>query len=140
MRQKYSGSEIYLVRNELDYWLFSDDGRRFSPDYLLFINDADGKRLYYQCIIEVKGGHLLDKDKWKEDALVRLAETSRVEFTIGEEDGIAVKQNRQAYQQYLESIKKSGYQTIENIGFKFYNTDPREEAEFSLEFEQKLFT
>ena len=140
LRQKYSGSEIYLVRNELDYWLFSDDGRRFSPDYLLFINDADGKRLYYQCIIEVKGGHLLDKDKWKEDALVRLAETSRVEFTIGEEDGIAVKQNRQAYQQYLESIKKSGYQTIENIGFKFYNTDPREEAEFSLEFEQKLFT
>jgi len=138
LRQQYAGAEIFLVRNELDFWLFSADGRRFSPDYLLFINDVNEKILYYQCIIEVKGGHLLDKDKWKEDSLVRLSETSRVVFNVGDEDDPAVKHNKQAYRQYLESVKDSGYKLIKNIGFKFYNTDPRPEEEFTLDFDEEL--
>ena len=137
LQEQYHGAEIYLVRNELDYWLFSEDGRRFSPDYLLFINDATSKQLYYQCIVEAKGGHLIDKDKWKEDALVWLTETSRVMFSLDEEE-TAIKHNRQAYKSYLESVKNSGYRTIKNIGLKFYNTDPREEADFALDFEDKL--
>jgi type III restriction enzyme len=53
----------------MDYWLYSlKDGRRFSPDYLLIINDVVNKQMYYQVIIEPKGGHLLEQDNWKEEA------------------------------------------------------------------------
>ena len=73
MRQHYPGCEIYLIRNELDYFIVSPkDGRRFSPDYLLIINDTLNHEMYYQIIIEPKGGHLLLKDGWKEQVLLDL--------------------------------------------------------------------
>jgi len=37
LRAKYEGAEIYLIRNELDYWLFSpQDGCR----HMLILNDV----------------------------------------------------------------------------------------------------
>ena len=55
LKTKYPGCEIYCVRNELEYWMYSfNNGKRFSPDYMMFINDTENNRLYYQCVFEVK--------------------------------------------------------------------------------------
>lgn len=74
LREKYD--EVYLVRNEripsLAIYEF-DTGERFEPDFLLFLRDrgTDGY-IQEQIYIEPKGGHLLDKDKWKEDFLLKI--------------------------------------------------------------------
>lgn len=129
---EYPNSEIYVIRNELDYWLFGFDGRRFSPDYLLIINDTINKKMYYQCLIEPKGGHLLEQDKWKEESLIMLNDSSKVVFDENDDD-------RRKYKEYLQEIKSRGYQEVKNIGLKFFNTDPRPEADFALDFEDKLY-
>ncbi len=55
LRKKYPDCEIFLVRNELEYWMYGlSNGKRFSPDYLMFISDIKSKKLYYQCVFEVK--------------------------------------------------------------------------------------
>lgn len=55
LRKKYPNAEIWLVRNELDFFLYSfQNGQKFSPDFILFINDSETKTLYYQCLFEVK--------------------------------------------------------------------------------------
>ncbi|CAH9018625.1 hypothetical protein NURINAE_01037 [Candidatus Nitrosacidococcus sp. I8] len=132
LRDKFAGAEIYLIRNELDYWLFNpQDGRRFSPDYLLFINDVLNETFYYQCFIEPKGGHLLEHDAWKEQALISLNEGSKVIFDSEPED-------RENYRAYLAEIKQRGYQEIKPIGLKFYNSAPRGEEDFALDFQEKL--
>ncbi|MFZ1301819.1 MAG: DEAD/DEAH box helicase family protein [Candidatus Microsaccharimonas sp.] len=134
MRRRYEGAEVYLIRNELDYWLYSpQDGRRFSPDYLLVINDVKNQELYYQVIIEPKGGHLLDHDEWKEEALVSLNDDSEVVFDENENDS-------RAYKEYLEEAKRSGYKVIKPIGIKFYNSDTRGEEVFALDFQDKVLT
>ena len=76
LREKYD--EIYLVRNEripaLAIYEF-DTGERFEPDFLLFLQKkgTDGY-LQEQIYIEPKGSHLLEKDKWKEDFLLKIEE------------------------------------------------------------------
>ncbi len=132
LRNKFKGAEIYLIRNELDYWLFSPhDGRRFSPDYLLIVNDVVNGEMYYQCLIEPKGGHLLELDAWKEGALISLSDNSEVVFDT--EDG-----DSQNYKEYLEAMRKHGYKEIKNLGLRFYNSDTRGEEDFALDFQKKL--
>jgi type III restriction enzyme len=132
LHAKYEGSEIYLIRNELDYWLYSlKDGRRFSPDYMLIINDVVNQQLYYQVIIEPKGGNIIEHDAWKEEALISLNNDSEVVFDESENDN-------QTYKDYLAEMSKHGYREIKPIGIKFYNTDPRPESDFALDFESKL--
>lgn len=76
LRKKYD--KIYLVRNEripaLAIYEF-DTGERFEPDFLLFLQKkgTDGY-LQEQIYIEPKGSHLLEKDKWKEDFLLKIEE------------------------------------------------------------------
>lgn len=111
LRKKYSSCEIFLVRNELDYWMYGlQNGKRFSPDYLLFINDSKKKKLYYQCVFEVKGSHLEEKDEWKEKALQELKSSSVVSLTSDSED-------ETGYEGYIRSVKEQGYSEIQNIGF-----------------------
>ncbi len=132
LQAKYKGSEIYLIRNELDYWLFSpQDGRRFSPDYMLIVNDIVNGSLYYQCLIEPKGGHLLEKDAWKEEILISLGDNSEVVFDF--EDG-----DKRNYKEYLAEVSKRGYKEIKPLGLKFYNSNPRSETDFALEFQENL--
>lgn len=134
LRAKYEGAEIYLIRNELDYWLYSpQDGRRFSPDYMLIINDVATGEMYYQCLIEPKGGHLLELDEWKEDALISLADDCEIIFDAQESD-------KRAYKDYLEEAKKHGYKEIKCLGLKFYNSDTRGEEDFALDFQEKLLS
>lgn len=66
--------KIYLVRNEREFHLYSfDDGERFEPDYVLFLQErkSDGFE-QMQIFIEPKGEHLLDKDAWKEKFLLQM--------------------------------------------------------------------
>jgi len=71
--------EVYLLRNEEVYKIYNfDDGTGFMPDFLLFLKTKD-KNLYYQVFIEPKGGHLLEKDKWKGDFLKKI---SKKHYTI----------------------------------------------------------
>lgn len=132
LKAKYEGAEIYLIRNELDYWLFSpQDGRRFSPDYMLIVNDVTNGEMYYQCLIEPKGGHLLEQDAWKEEALISLADDSEVVFDA--EDG-----DTRNYKEYLKEVSKHGYKEIKSLGLKFYNSDTRGEEDFALDFQEKM--
>jgi len=134
LRTKYEGAEIYLIRNELDYWLYNlKDGRRFSPDYILIINDVVHNELYYQVIIEPKGGHLLEQDAWKEEALISLNDDSEVVFDASED-------SKQSYKDYLAEMSKHGYKEIKPIGLKFYNSDTRGEGDFAMDFQKRILT
>lgn len=64
-----SFDNIYIIRNEQVLKIYDDLGRTFEPDFLLFCQQKDGKKLSFQVFIEPKGGHLVAKDKWKEDLL-----------------------------------------------------------------------
>lgn len=134
LRAKYERAEIYLIRNELDFWLFSpQNGRRFSPDYMLIVNDVKTKEMYYQCLIEPKGGHLLEQDAWKEEALISLADDCEIVF----DDEAGDTHN---YKEYLEEVSKHGYKEIKSLGLKFYNSDSRGEEDFALDFQAKLLS
>ena len=127
---RFRGSEIFLIRNELDYWIYGEGGKRFSPDYLLFINDSKGKKFYYQCIFEPKGSRLLEKDKWKEKTLLELEKMTKISFEAKDGD-------KEPYKKYLEEVKKQGYTAINNIGFAFYNSEDAErETVFKEQFQR----
>lgn len=67
-------SRIYLIRNEREFHIYSfEDGKRFEPDYVLFLqrDKADGFE-QLQIFIEPKGTQLLEKDAWKEEFLLQL--------------------------------------------------------------------
>ena len=64
-----SFENIYVIRNEQVLKIYDSIGRTFEPDFLLFCQQKDGKKLSFQVFIEPKGGHLAAKDKWKEDLL-----------------------------------------------------------------------
>ena len=67
--------EIYLLRNELHFKIFNfSDGQGFSPDFVLFLKSKSGKELTYQIFIEPKGKHIEQKDKWKQDFLIKIKE------------------------------------------------------------------
>lgn len=130
LKHKYPNAEIYLIRNELDYYLFSPkDGRRFSPDYMMIINDVVNKQMYYQCLFEPKGGHLIAHDDWKEQVLIDLHQESQISFNHHSHDD---------YQTYLDEIKQNNYQEIKCLGFKFFNSEYEKLAEFRQDFQDKL--
>lgn len=69
-------NHVYLVRNEREFHIYSfDDGARFEPDYVLFLekDKTDGIE-QIQIFIEPKGTHLLEKDAWKEKFLLQMKE------------------------------------------------------------------
>jgi type III restriction enzyme len=85
------------------------------------------KTFYYQCVFEVKGSHLLEKDKWKELAL---SELSKSEILLT---------NHKESNDFILQIKNSNYTNIKNLGFYFYNTENEEqELKFKNQFSQIL--
>lgn len=72
LKEKYD--RVYLVRNERQLHIYSfDGGERYEPDYVIFLqNDNTDGYEQLQIFVEPKGGHLLIRDKWKEDALLQL--------------------------------------------------------------------
>lgn len=76
LREKYD--EIYLVRNErfAEMAIYSfDEGKRFEPDFLLFLKRNEEKTFEQQQVyIEPKGNHLVEigAEKWKEEFLLQI--------------------------------------------------------------------
>ncbi len=67
-------NKVYLVRNERLFHLYSfNDGKRFEPDYVLFLQKGktDGYE-QIQIFVEPKGNHLLEEDAWKEEFLLQM--------------------------------------------------------------------
>lgn len=71
-----SFENIYIIRNEQVLKIYDSIGRTFEPDFLLFCQKKDGKKISFQVFIEPKGGHLVAKDKWKEDMLKNMKDNS----------------------------------------------------------------
>ncbi len=70
---------VYLIRNERQLAIYSfEDGNRFEPDYVLFLQKKNAKDSYdqLQVFIEPKGDHLLIEDEWKEKFLLQLQSSS----------------------------------------------------------------
>lgn len=67
---------IYLIRNERQLKVFDKKGRRFEPDFLLFVKQKAKENITYQMFIEPKGAHLKEHDKWKEEFLLDLRDNS----------------------------------------------------------------
>ena len=67
-------NKIYLIRNERAFCIYSfEDGKRFEPDYVLFLQKGNIEKFeQLQIFIEPKGSHLLEKDSWKEHFLLQL--------------------------------------------------------------------
>ncbi|MDR3232996.1 MAG: DEAD/DEAH box helicase family protein [Planctomycetaceae bacterium] len=72
--------EVYVIRNERQLALYDfADGRRFEPDFLLFLRKkGETQGTQYQVFIEPKGEHLVQHDQWKEDFLQLIESDSEV--------------------------------------------------------------
>ncbi|NLO97920.1 MAG: DEAD/DEAH box helicase family protein, partial [Peptococcaceae bacterium] len=72
LQDKYD--KVYLVRNERRLKIYSfADGKRFEPDYLLFLQKKKTEGYeQIQIFIEPKGTQLLSDEQWKEDLLLSL--------------------------------------------------------------------
>jgi len=113
LRKKYD--EVYLVRNEripaLAIYEF-DTGERFEPDFLLFLQKK-GTDGYFQeqIYIEPKGSHLLEKDKWKEDFLLKIEEQCIPVKTYVDDNkyriiGLPFFNKKERFAEFDESIRK----------------------------------
>ena len=80
--------EYYLIRNEEQDKLFDfESGEGFMPDFLLFIKL--NKELIYLILIEPKGLHLFEQDKWKEEFLKAINSLYGLNAKKLKEDNIA---------------------------------------------------
>jgi type III restriction enzyme len=112
IEKKYKKNKIYLARNERHFAIHSfDEGRRFEPDFVLFIQNSNDD-IHYQIFIEPKGNFLKLKDKWKEDFL------SQIKTNV---KGGIVKFENEYYKL---------------LGLKFYNSS--DERSFKDEFKKEL--
>jgi len=115
LKAKYS--KVFLVRNERQFHLYSfAGGERFEPDYVLFLQKEkiDGYE-QLQIFIEPKGGHLVDKDKWKEDFLLQMKDSAVPVKLFADDNNYLI------------------------WGFHFFNTELRS-AEFNADFLQLTST
>ena len=109
-------TDIYIIRNERQLKLYNfKDGKGFEPDFVMFMKDKHGNDLSYQIFIEPKGGHLEEKDKWKEKELLLKLE------------GIQLDESLEKY------TKNRNYKVV---GLPFYNI--AKEKEFREAFENKF--
>lgn len=105
-----------------------------NNDFAPILKDSKDLRKYLinQCIIEPKGGHILEHDQWKEDALLDIHENSGVSYN-------STRKDTKADIEFMEKIKAQGYQEVKNIGLVFFNSDSEENLfKFVNDFESKL--
>ncbi|WP_206338648.1 hypothetical protein [Formicincola oecophyllae] len=131
LQSRFKGCEIFLLRNELEYFVYSlKDGRRFAPDYLLFINDRVNRQFYFQCLLEAKGEHLWEHDSWKQEALLNITHNAEVDLTAPP-GGVEVHgKSFVASADFLLTVRAEHYETIKCLGVAFYNAEPEKEQAF----------
>lgn len=84
-RLKAVYTKIWLVRNERQVCLYSfADGRRFEPDYILFLKRKKNskKTEQIQVFVEPKGSGFIANDQWKEDFLLQLEKDGHLVFDV----------------------------------------------------------
>lgn len=81
-------AEAFLLRNEKHFKLYAfKDGRPLEPDFVLYLVGKEKKdTMHYQVFIEPKGKHLLEADKWKEEFLLAIQSTGKVEKLFANRD------------------------------------------------------
>jgi len=80
-------SKVWLVRNERQVGLYSfKDGKRFEPDYIIFLKrNKSAKRVeQIQIFVEPKGTGYIATDQWKEDFLLQLEKNGHPVFKLAE--------------------------------------------------------
>jgi len=108
LKEQYES--IYLLRNEGHFAIYNfSDGATFQPDFVLFLHEKNGKSLTYQLFIEPKGGHLTDKDRWKE---------------------VFLKEIKQEFGNKVLKLEESKYRLI---GVPFYNNEDENAFRENLE-------
>jgi len=108
LKEQYES--IYLLRNEGHFAIYNfSDGATFQPDFVLFLHEKNGKSLTYQLFIEPKGGHLTDKDRWKE---------------------VFLKEIKQEFGNKVLELEESKYRLI---GVPFYNNEDENAFRENLE-------
>ena len=122
--------EFYLVRNERHFAIYEfEQGRRFEPDFALFLKKKNEKEIkHYQIFIEPKGEHLMKEDKWKENFLIRLNDEATVEKT-------ALNTSKEV-NSLIEKFWKDDEFTI--WGLPFYNEKDAKKMEFNKALENIL--
>lgn len=114
LKEKYE--KVYLVRNERQFHLYAfDDGARFEPDFVVFLqskNQTDGYD-QLQIFMEPKGTQLVEKDLWKEKFLLQMKERAEA------------------------VIKFKSNNKYDILGFHFFNRDKRD-PEFRQDFDSLL--
>ena len=86
-RLEQSYSLVRVLRNEGQVAIYEfDTGRRFEPDFLLFLQKTDQATVeQYQVFVEPKGSHLLATHQWKQDFMLRLKAESQAVMTLSED-------------------------------------------------------
>lgn len=108
LKEQYES--IYLLRNEGHFAIYNfSDGATFQPDFVLFLHEKSGKFLTYQLFIEPKGGHLTEKDRWKE---------------------VFLKEIKQEFGNKVLKLEESKYRLI---GVPFYNNEDENAFRENLE-------
>lgn len=108
LKEQYES--IYLLRNEGHFAIYNfSDGATFQPDFVLFLKEKNGETLTYQLFIEPKGGHLTDKDRWKE---------------------VFLKEIKQEFGNKVLKLEESKYRLI---GVPFYNNEDENAFRENLE-------
>ena len=138
--------DVYLIRNEKILKLYHfDTDKVIEPDFLLWAKKkGDSEYKYYQLFIESKGEHLLEKDKWKEELLLRIEDESST--VLGKTNEV-MKENTELCEIQETLLSKDTYFEVENnvlvdnekyklIGLSFYNKS--NEKKFKDEFKEKL--
>ncbi len=107
--------EFYLIRNEGGFKLYAfEDGRAVEPDFVLCAREnGANENTIYQVFIEPKGGHLIDKDQWKQDFLLAIEKHAKTAVS-----------NIQGSQYFL-------------LGMPFFNEE-KTKFEFNKQFDEKL--
>ncbi|MFI3296956.1 MAG: DEAD/DEAH box helicase family protein [bacterium] len=94
LKEKYE--DVYLVRNEREMALFEfaggvNGGRRFEPDFLLFMKQKDSTGyINYQIFVEPKGSHLKEHDEWKQEFMSQLNDKAKILFSTRGGDTFSV--------------------------------------------------
>ncbi|ELK46164.1 DEAD/DEAH box helicase family protein [Halobacillus sp. BAB-2008] len=108
---KETYKNVFLIRNERSIKIVEIDGvRGFMPDFLLYLQDDE---VTYQVFLEPKGGHLIEKDRWKQNFLEELNKRDIVQV-LSENDNVRL------------------------IGIKFYSNSSEQKAAFRDDFKEKL--
>ena len=74
---------------------------------------------------------MLEKDAWKEEVLISLADECEITFDTDHDD-------TQNYVDFVNEVKEHDYKEVKCLGFKFYNGESSHESDFAIDFKTRM--